>query len=84
MILVLWRYQWIWAAVLSIRRQPYVAFALMYTGIFVVAFSGFANFGLLARERVQMFPLALVALAVPPPKEKEEARPRHARSAVEV
>lgn len=50
----------------SVRRQSYVAFALVFTGLFVFAFSGFANFGLLVRQRAQVMPLFLVLLAVPP------------------
>ncbi|MGH9056517.1 MAG: glycosyltransferase family 39 protein [Acidimicrobiales bacterium] len=46
-------------------RNPFVVFAVVYTALFVLAFSNFANFGILARERVQMFPLFLVLLAVP-------------------
>lgn len=60
------RIRWLWAALRSLRRQPYVAFALAYTGLFVFAFSGIANFGLLVRQRVQMWPFFLVLLCVPP------------------
>jgi choline-glycine betaine transporter len=63
------------AAIGSIRRQPYVAFALVYLGLFIFAFSSFANFGLLARERVQMLPLFLVFLAVPVKKLKKREVP---------
>ena len=48
-----------------IRTQPYVAFCLTYTLLFVVAFSSFANFGILTRQRVQVFPFVLVLLALP-------------------
>ena len=34
--------------------------------LFIVAFSSFANFGLLARERVQLYPLFLVLFSIPP------------------
>jgi hypothetical protein len=63
--LCLARWRWIAAAVRSIRRQPYVAMAIAYTGLFILAFSAFANFGLLARERAQLFPMFLVLLCVP-------------------
>lgn len=63
LVLSIWRFRWILAALRSIRRQPYLAFALMYTGLFIVAFSGVANFGLLARERVQLLPLYVVLLS---------------------
>jgi hypothetical protein len=42
-----------------------VAFVLVYSGLFVVAFSSIANFGILARERTQLLPFFLVLLAVP-------------------
>lgn len=48
-----------------LRRNPYVVFSLVYTGAFIVAFSGFANFGILARQRVLMLPFFLVLLALP-------------------
>ena len=60
------RFRWGIAAVRSLRRQPYVAYALAFTGIFVFAFSSFANFGLLVRQRTQVMPLYLVLIAVPP------------------
>jgi hypothetical protein len=67
-----WRWRWIWAAIRSMRRQPYVAFAVVYVGIFIVAFSSIANFGLLARQRVQMLPLYLVVLSIPPRTAEQE------------
>lgn len=61
------RFRWGLAAVRSLRRQAYVAFALAFTALFIFAFSGFANFGLLVRQRAQVMPLFLVLLAIPPP-----------------
>jgi cell division septum initiation protein DivIVA len=61
------RIRWLIAAVKSSRRQPYVAFALLYTLLFVVGFSSVANFGLLARERVQLLPMYLVLFTIPRP-----------------
>lgn len=46
-------------------RNPYVLFSFLYTALFILAFSSFSNFGILARERVQMLPLFLVLLAIP-------------------
>jgi hypothetical protein len=74
LVLSLIRWRWLLAALRSIRRQPYVAMALAYTGVFIVAFSGFANFGLLARERAQLLPLALVLLCVPPPRSERSSQ----------
>jgi len=53
------------------RRAPYLAFMATYSLLFIVAFSNFGNFGLLARQRVQVFPLILVVLAVPRHREPE-------------
>jgi hypothetical protein len=46
-------------------RTPYLAFAAVYSVLFMLAFSSFGNFGILARQRAQLFPLALVVLALP-------------------
>ena len=61
-----WRWRWILAAIASVRRQPYVAMAITYIGVFVFGFSSIANFGILARQRVQMLPFLFVLLAIPP------------------
>jgi hypothetical protein len=49
-----------------IRSSPYVTFSCAFALLFVFAFSTFGNFGLIARERVQVFPAVLVLLALPP------------------
>jgi hypothetical protein len=73
LLLSLVRLPWAMAALRSWRRQPYVVFALAYVGMFVVAFSTVANFGLLARQRVQLLPMYLVLFSIPPRKEAEMA-----------
>jgi hypothetical protein len=78
-LFALYRWRWVWAALTSLRRQPYVAYAVAFIGMFVVAFSSFANFGLLARERVQLLPLLFVLLSVPP-RRKERPRSEPARA----
>jgi hypothetical protein len=55
----------IWRAIRELRRRPYVAFILVYAAGFVVAFASISNFGILARERVQLLPFFLVLLAAP-------------------
>jgi hypothetical protein len=65
--LSLLRYRWIWHALKRLRVRPYIAFAAVYTGVFIVAFASFPNFGLLARERVQVLPFYLLFLSIPPP-----------------
>lgn len=48
----------------TLTRRPYVAFALVYVGMFCFAFAAMGNFGILARQRVQVLPLLFVLLAV--------------------
>ena len=57
----------------TMRRNPFVLFCVVYTLSFIVAFSTFANFGILARQRVLMLPFFLVLLALPAPSPKDEA-----------
>ena len=49
-------------------RNPYVLACLAYAVFFVVAFSAFGNFGILVRQRVQLFPFVLVLLCLPDPR----------------
>ncbi|GAA6524410.1 hypothetical protein [Intrasporangium sp. DVR] len=48
------------------RQHAYVVFAMTYSMAFVVAFSGFGNFGILARQRVLMLPFFFILLALTP------------------
>jgi hypothetical protein len=79
-----WRWRWILSAVRSVRRQPYVAMAIAYIGVFVLGFSSIANFGILARQRVQVLPFLFILLAIPPRNggEEPERRPAAAREQV--
>lgn len=52
-------------AVRRTRDHPYIAFALIYTVLAIAAFSAFGNFGLLARQRVQILPFYVLLLAIP-------------------
>jgi len=64
-----------------LRRFPYVAYSVVFVGVFIWAFSAFSNFGILARQRVQVLPFLLVLVALPPrprggfPPDVEEAPP---------
>jgi hypothetical protein len=58
----------------SVRRRPYLAFAIAYAALFIVAFSAVANFGLLARERAQLLPLYLVLVSIPPRNDDDATR----------
>lgn len=48
------------------RSWPMIAVAVIYILLFVVAFSRFGNFGLLARQRVQVLPFLFMLLALRP------------------
>lgn len=56
-----------------LRQNQYVLFCVLYALLFVFAFSNFSNFGILARERVQMLPMYLALLALPLPAVGEPA-----------
>ena len=49
----------------ELRNSPYIAYCLGFTAMFVFAFSSFANFGILARQRTQTMPLVLTFLCLP-------------------
>jgi hypothetical protein len=70
LLLSLARWRSILNAIRTIRDRPYVAYVLAYTGLFIIAFSSVSNFGLLARQRVQLMPLFLVLLSLPIPDVK--------------
>ena len=80
LLLCIYRLPRIVAAIRDFRRQPYVVFALVYVGLFVVAFSAFPNFGLLVRERVQVLPLLLVLLTLPPQRKQDQVDGRRVLS----
>ncbi len=47
------------------RKRPLIGFTLAYIAAFCFAFSSFANFGLLARQRSQVLPFLLLMLLLP-------------------
>jgi len=62
LVLTLFRLPHLANAVRGARDQPYVALALVFTVIFIIGLSAFGNFGLLARQRVQVLPYLAVLL----------------------
>lgn len=63
-----------------LRKQPYITYCLTYVILFCFMFSAFQNFGILARQRVLVFPLILVLLALPPATSALERSRRRRRS----
>jgi hypothetical protein len=62
--LTLHRRREVWRALRSVRTSPMLAIALVYGGVFVYAYTGFSNFGLLARQRVQVYPFLMMLLCM--------------------
>ena len=55
----------VWGVRKRLRDQPYYATAIVFALMFFYAFGTVANFGILARERVQLMPFVFVLLAAP-------------------
>ena len=53
-----------------IFQVPYVAYAVTYTVMFVIAFSSIGNFGILTRQRTQVLPMLLVLLVLPAERQR--------------
>lgn len=49
----------------SIAKRPFLVYGAAYALAFIFAFSYIGNFGILARQRTQMIPLALLMVAMP-------------------
>ena len=49
----------------AMLSRPYIAYALLFSLFFAYAFSSIGNFGILSRQRVQLYPLLVVLLCVP-------------------
>jgi len=63
--LVAWRWRRWKSLPAMLRRYPYLVFALIYTLLFVWAFSRFGNFGIIARQRVLVLPFVMILVALP-------------------
>jgi hypothetical protein len=61
--LFLWRRRVLWQRLLSIRQDPWVAFALGYSAIMIVALTTVGNFGIVARQRVALLPFLWLLFA---------------------
>lgn len=63
------------------RENPYVVFAVIYCLAYIIAFAGFANFGILARQRSLMIPFFVILLALPLRSSVAASKARRARPA---
>ena len=62
-------------ALKNVRSTGYTAYALVYVVVFVATFASIGNFGILARERVQMLPIFFILLAATPRQRRPAAQP---------
>lgn len=58
----------VWACIRSARQRPYVAMVLVYMALFVFVFSSVGNFGILVRQRAQVYPFLFLLLCAPLPR----------------
>jgi hypothetical protein len=63
--LVLLRWRSFKAALLAVRRDSYLVLVLVYALVFIFFFANMANFGVVARQRVQVYPFVFMLLAYP-------------------
>jgi hypothetical protein len=64
--LFIWMFRRIARAVRRSRRRPYLLYCIGMVSLFVVEYSSFSNFAIIARERTQAIPLLLVLLCLTP------------------
>jgi hypothetical protein len=61
--MAVWRFRSIVSALRAARRNAYLGFTVVYVPLFVFFFSAISNFGILARQRIQVLPFLFVWLA---------------------
>jgi hypothetical protein len=65
-ILIVWRFSSITAAIQRCRRYPFLLYCMVLLVFYGMTFSSFANFGLLNRERSLVLPALYALIAVDP------------------
>jgi hypothetical protein len=73
-VIIVSRKRWL-RALRNVRKRPYVLYCIGSILTFVYAYSSFANFGLIARQRSQIMPLLLALLLFPLAHEEPETEP---------
>lgn len=61
----------------SMRRNPYLIAALVFSVVWIVLFASIGNLGILARERTSMVPLLLVIVSWPATRRQPASLPEH-------
>jgi hypothetical protein len=73
LLIFLWSLPRLRSVLGRLRKQPYITLCITYTLAFCFVFSSFQNFGILTRERVQVYPFVLVLLALPAATRRRQA-----------
>lgn len=60
--ITIWKFPTMWRRKRLIREKAALMMAFFYTGGFIIGFSAILNFGILARQRIQVLPLLLLLL----------------------
>jgi hypothetical protein len=68
LLLLVFGWRRLWEGARQALANPYLRAAAVYCVLFILAFATVGNFGILARQRAQLFPLLLVFVAVRPPE----------------
>jgi hypothetical protein len=66
MALMVYRWRAVKTALTGFRRNSFFLFLVVYAAIFIVLFSAIGNFGIIARQRVQLFPFVFMWIACLP------------------
>jgi hypothetical protein len=74
MALMVYRWRSVWAAIVDSRRDGYLLLVLVYALLFMFFFSAIANFGIIARQRVQLIPFVFMWIAYLPRRGQEQSR----------
>jgi hypothetical protein len=60
---MVYRWRSVRAALTGLRRNSFFLFLLVYVALFVFLFSAIGNFGIIARQRVQLLPFLFMWIA---------------------
>ena len=63
MALIVYRFRSVRAAILGAAQNPFLLTSVLYALMVIYVFSALANFGLIARQRVQIFPYVFMWIA---------------------
>jgi hypothetical protein len=66
LVLMIYRWKSVKSALTGVRRNSFFLFLLVYAAIFIFLFSAIGNFGIIARQRVQLFPFVFMWIACLP------------------